>query len=588
MRADNTPKSTVWNIIIIAAVGFLLTSPAILHGWSDLGHDSVSHARWLDGFSHQFSAGEWYPRWLTESNSNLGSPIFFYYGPISYYLALPLLAIWPQNSTATWHCLGVGGALALVISGIITYFWLARWAGTRGATVGAVAYMLAPWHTAVGLYNAGSWSLFCAFLWIPLAFLGAERLIEERRGAVVLLAIGYSLLVGTHMITAIMFSPVLLLYPLFLGPPDRRLRLVFYTSGAMLLGVGIAAIYLLPAALQQSAISTYILRIPGGFYDYRKWFLGADIHSLLDYKMRVLVVTSSMAAAAFTAYLLSRRAYLHGKTRIRMLFWLLVSIGSLFFMTSLSSFLWGMPILSAFAQPPRFNALLTFAVAALCAGAAPAGGWTRSRTAVLLASTFAVAWVAGTAWAASRAYFVWHSDPKGVERLQWNERFREELPEYQPFWAVSTKHGIEAALAKVPGRGLRLEAPDHTKVSGQASIVSWQPRRAVFLVETQLPATLLIGQFYYPGWEARELKDLRLLPLSPSVPDGLITLQLPAGKHEILLRLQPQPAERIGSLISAFSCALAILLAALSVNRRKNTPDHVQTYRATAAGEADS
>src|SRR4051812_17456300 len=117
MPSQNTPNFAR-NVVLIAAVGILLTWPAISHGWSELGHDSVNHARWFEEFSRQLRDGEWYPRWLTESNGGLGSPIFFFYPPLGYYLGAPFLTLCSQNTAAAWRILGIGSAFLLVASGL--------------------------------------------------------------------------------------------------------------------------------------------------------------------------------------------------------------------------------------------------------------------------------------------------------------------------------------------------------------------------------------------------------------------------------------------------------------------------------------
>jgi hypothetical protein len=330
----------------------------------------------------------------------------------------------------------------------------------------------------------------------------------------------------------------------------------------MLLGLGTTAIYLLPAVFQRDAVSLRVVHT-SSFFDYRKWFLGADIHSILDYKMRVLVVTISMIAASAAGFCLSRWVQNNGANRTRMLFWLGISALSLFFMTSASGFFWRtIQPLAAVEFPIRFNAILTLAIAALWAGAAPAIPGNRSRWAVLLACGFGVLWLAGTEWAASRAFLVWRSDPKGLERLQDSERFSRDHENFLPQWAMSAqRHGIEAPLAKLPGHGLLLESAGRGFTAGRASIMSWEPRRAVLNVETPEPANLLIGQFYYPGWRAQDLTDDRPLTLSPSAVDGLLLVEVPAGTHQILLRLEAQAPERAGLAVSMISCLVAIVLS---------------------------
>lgn len=574
------PKSTPWNLVLVATVGTLLTAPAMYLGWPDLGHDSVDHARWVEQFSAQLRSGEWYPRWLTASNGGLGGPVFFYYPPMAEYLAAPFLSLWRPGRAGAWHGIGLASEFVLIASGIFAYFWLRRWAGTRGALLGAIAYMLVPWHTAIELYNAGSWSGVCGFMWIPLALLGIDRLIDARRGAFLLIAIAYSLLVLTNLPTAILVSLLLPTYSLFLALRDSRIRRAFQTGCAMLLGLGIAAAYLFPGVLLQDAGFSYILRAAGGFYDYHKWFLGADIHSIRDYKLRVLVVSVSMLAAAAGGYYLSRSVYSRGPNRKRMLFWLGVAAVCLFFMTPLSVFLWSsIRPLATLEGPPRFNTILAVAVAVLWAGAAPALSQSRSRWPVLLACSFGFLWLGGTCWAASRAFLAWRSDPKGVERLEEGERLREERPEFQPRWASTVMHqGVERLIARLPGRALRLESPLGEPMSGSTSIVSWQPRRAILKLENTQPGRLLVGQFYYPGWQARDLKDQQFLPVSASNPDGFLSVEVPAGTHQIVLQLEAESPERAGLAVSGVSCVLACIIGLVSALRR--TDQTTRTERA--------
>ncbi len=581
MRLLGTGKGIIRrHLLLIAAAGILLTGPAIWKGWPDLGHDSVDHARFVEQFGAQLHGGEWYPRWLTASNGGLGAPVFFYYPPLGEYLAAPFLSLWPPGSAGAWHSLGLASGLVMIASGIFAYFWLLRWAGNRGALLGAIAYMLVPLHAAIELYNAGSWTGFCAFIWMPLALLGIDRLMDSRSGALLLIAAAYSLLVLTSLPTAILISVLLPAYSFFLASGGTRIRRLLQTSCAMLLGLGMTAAYFLPGAFLQDASFSYVLGMPGGFYDYRKWFLGADIHSIGDYKMRVFVVSVSMLAAAAAGFYLSRTVYNRGANRTRMLFWLGTAAVCLFFMTPLSVFLWSsIRPLATLEGPYRFNMILAVAVAVLWAGAAPALSQSRSRWPLLLACGFGLFWLGGTGWAASKAFLAWRSDPKGVTRLEEGERFREERREFQPRWASTVAHeGVEPLIRRLPGRALRLQSPSADPMSGSASIVSWDPRRAILNVENPHPGRLLVGQFYFPGWQARDLTDQQLLPVSASTPDGFVSIELPAGRHQIALQLVAEPPEEIGLAISGFSCLLACIIGIGSALRRAS--QGTQTKRA--------
>jgi hypothetical protein len=69
-------------------------------------------------------------------------------------------------------------------------------------------------------------------------------------------------------------------------------------------------------------------------------------------------------------------------------------------------------------------------------------------------------------------------------------------------------------------------------------------------------STLLIHQFYYPGWSASVRS-----PVEAS-GQGLIRVKAPAGEYELRLWLNGGRMETLGKWVSALSVAMALLLAA--------------------------
>jgi hypothetical protein len=72
-----------------------------------------------------------------------------------------------------------------------------------------------------------------------------------------------------------------------------------------------------------------------------------------------------------------------------------------------------------------------------------------------------------------------------------------------------------------------------------------------------------ILQFYYPGWQAHVAGSEAELDLRPTEPDGLLSIDVPAGDHKIVIELTKTDAERTAQLISAISAVCLILYAAL-------------------------
>lgn len=196
---------------------------------------------WLDQFANEFRRGVLYPRWLPLSHGGLGSPVFYYYPPVAFYV----------GSSFVLAGLGVYQALiatffgAYLLSGAAMYLWLKDQA--RSPLLGALVYMIAPYHAA-NFYLRGALAEFVATALLPFVMLGLSRLQLGRRDGFAIVALSYAALVCTHL-------PLALLASLFLiGPyaliPARRARRQLLTAGAALAtGIAVASVYLLPALM---------------------------------------------------------------------------------------------------------------------------------------------------------------------------------------------------------------------------------------------------------------------------------------------------------------------------------------------------
>src|SRR5882762_6415994 len=72
--------------IAIVSVATLLTLPAAVTA-PRLNDSFWIDWVWLDQFAEQLRHGVLYPRWLPLSHGGLGSPVFYYYPPLAFYLA---------------------------------------------------------------------------------------------------------------------------------------------------------------------------------------------------------------------------------------------------------------------------------------------------------------------------------------------------------------------------------------------------------------------------------------------------------------------------------------------------------------------
>ncbi|HLL72737.1 MAG TPA: hypothetical protein VK363_14940, partial [Pyrinomonadaceae bacterium] len=248
-------------------------------------------------------------------------------------------------------------------------------------------------------------------------------------------------------------------------------------------------------------------------------------------------------------------------------FWMCVAAVCFLLMTPLSDFVWRLvKPLRTIQFPWRFNAVLCVAAAALIAQAA--GSLRRGRrngafrwSALVLGCVLVLGWVVFTVQVARKEFpTLRRGSPAGMDEayLKRLEHGRD-APEYRPATAASTQAGdFENLLSRIcrdeSGRMARACAVEGT---GTIKVERWQPREISLRVETESGLALNVSQFYYPGWAA--YLDGRRHPLAPSAPDGLLHLTVPAGTHQVNLRLRHTAAEDAGIILSAASLVALLL-----------------------------
>ncbi|MEA3043898.1 MAG: hypothetical protein QOH47_1736 [Sphingomonadales bacterium] len=224
--------------LAIGAFALLLILPAML---SPLKlHDSFwIDWVWTDQFAGQLRQGIIYPRWLPGSHDGLGAPVFYYYPPLSFYPAGLLAALGASPYAAILATFG----LAFAGAGAAMYGWARSW--TSHPLAAGLFYMAAPYHLA-DFYGRGALAESCAIALIPLLALGLRRVVEGR--GVGLAAIAYAAMIATHLPLALLASLFLVApYALVLAKGRPRPLLAF--APPLAIGIGLSAIYLLPALL---------------------------------------------------------------------------------------------------------------------------------------------------------------------------------------------------------------------------------------------------------------------------------------------------------------------------------------------------
>ena len=241
-----------------------------------IGDDYKNQIIAYEAFKEQVQAGELYPRWLHNINHGFGGANLFFYPPLIYYVSYFIDIVGLQQFD-TLHVLILNVSFFLILSGITCYFWLSSFCSRYASVVGALLYMIAPYHLFIDVYERNNVAEFAAFAWIPLLFLLSLRQPFPKYVLGILLALVYALFLVTHLPSAVFVTPFLVFAKgcSILTAHERSIEKIS-TFGVFLfclfLGGCLAGIYLYPALTLLDSVRSQVLW-SGPFYDYKQWFL---------------------------------------------------------------------------------------------------------------------------------------------------------------------------------------------------------------------------------------------------------------------------------------------------------------------------
>lgn len=327
--------------LAILATATVLTLPAVFTATRTNDSFWIDWV-WVDQFADQLRHGTLYPRWLPQSHAGLGSPVFYYYPPLAFYLTAPF--VWAGLSTfgAILAMFFVGYAL----SGATMYLWLKD--QTSSPLAGALIFVATPYHS-FNFYMRGAMAEFLATAIIPIVMLGLFRLSERRNCGLVLAAVGYSVLICTHL-------PLALLASLFLFGPYSLLRAWHDPRSlggfaiAFGLGIALASIYLIPAFSLAAYRDTASLWALPTLYpsNWTVWHpASADFNAMRD----VLVVAASLAIPLASLALRQRSG------------WAMFGLVCVALAIGVIPMFWSLPILKPVQFPFRLLPIVEFALA---------------------------------------------------------------------------------------------------------------------------------------------------------------------------------------------------------------------------------
>ena len=540
-----------WVVLLVLPALAPLARPGFFES-----HDGIFHVYRLAALDRAVRAGVLYPRWFPEFAFGYGHPVLNFYGPLSYYWGLPFTLLGAGDVLATKLILATG----LVASALGLYAFARLYLDRLPALVAGVLYAYLPYHL-LDLYVRGAVAEFLAFVWFPLILLAFHRLLDETEGRrwltwLAIAGLTLAALVLTHSLSAFIFAPVLGAYLLFRLATRLEGRSLGRLFLALALAATLSAFYWLPVLAESHYVGLASTTSEG----YQRHFLAPTELFSLDpayrYEVRDPITfplgwVQGLVLVAAPGLLLLRR------WRRPAVFFLAVALASAWMLTSPSQPAWEAfePGLAFLQYPWRFQALTVLATAMLAglllqalAGASRPGAGVAA--VVVLAAT--------GAWALAALPVTPTRPPLSVVDMWAHDRDLGQVGstwtgEYVPIWVKEQRWAISHPLEE--------PADDVTAppVAERLTLTGVGYTRYHFALESEAETSLVLHQFYYPGWEARWQGEV--IPARPVGSLGLAAFDLPPGEGHLVLRLALAPAQRWGSLASLLAAfAVAVLL----------------------------
>ncbi len=589
-------------LLIAVAAAWPLMREAGLLNTTRGGGDSPFLLQRLHQLQSALADGHFPVRWMPDANYGYGFPFYNYYAPLSLYIAVLFRLIGFSYVRAIQLAQLAGFITAAAGMFALGRRWFkSKWSGL----LAAVAFTLAPFHMVNVYVRGDSLAEFWAMAFYPLILLSVDDLVSRRQRAdrkkpLALLALSYAGLILSHNISAMIFSPFLLLYivarwwhqsrqdgiaadePSEAGGQWSPTASLALAAAGLILAFSLAAHFFLPA-LVEKGLAQLDPSTQGHFY-YANHFRGFDLVQptfFFEYEpdggsafrtglVQALLALAGTAMLLFGSRLWDRRELGDRLRRLRpyTAFVIITLLVTTFMITPLSDPLWAhLPLLPFTQFPWRF-----LSVQALAAALATAALGLLPGKRIVVPAVVILLLLANMGRLETAHLYLTDADvtPEKLAQYEWftgnigSTVSAEYLPKtvqpraYTSLWLTTGDRDHVQPLSGTL-RAYRL-------VSRKATRQSWQVDVAP--AEGAAGATLSFPTMHWPGWSAEV--DGQPVEVRPAPGSGLITLDVPPGEHEVTLRLERTPL-RLGAELLSLAALLIVgwLIKPVRLPRRR-------------------
>lgn len=506
----------------IGAAVFAVEIPFFFLG-TPSGHDVEFHLySWLEVLS-QWKHGIMYPRWAAFAHFAYGEPRFVFYPPASWTLGALISSVCPWTIASAVYIW-----IALVLAGSSMFLLARRWFNRREAIFAAVFFAVNPYHLVI-VYWRSAFAEMLASCLVPLLLLLVLRAAEDDRGAIAPLGLLLAASWLTNAPAAVMIHYSLALLMVFFGWRRRSLRPLWIAAASVVLGISVAAFYLLPAIYEQRWIEIANAVSAGSRPADNFLFIHTTdpdhdaFNRIISWVALLEMILVACAAGASTW----RKEHRHLWTAL--LAWAVACSAMMF---PLSLLLWKILPKMQFMQFPWRWLLCLSMIFTLFLTDGARRWWLRGAVCVLSIAVIAVAW--------HRVQPPWWDTTADLREMQDNMDTGagyEGTDEYTPLGADPTSIDKDARKVTVAGAA---RADIH--------VLRWDADLKSFTAQMSGADELALRLFFYPAWHA----EVNGRPVEPIARAGTGQMLLPvsAGMNRVEIRFTRTWDRTVGAWIS--------------------------------------
>jgi 6-pyruvoyl-tetrahydropterin synthase related domain len=553
---------------LILACAAIAVLPLAWRGTS-CGHDFDFHLQsWLE-VVHHWGEGILYPHWDASANYGAGEPRFVFYPPVSWLVGAVLGAFLPWTWTPVAFTL-----IAFIGCGLSCYMMAREWMADDAAAVAACVYLLNPYLIFVA-YERTAYGELLSAMWLPLLVLYGLR----QNPSLLPLSLIIAALWLTNAPSAVMGCYLLALLVLVAAIRNRSYVLIVRAIGAIALGLGLAAFYIVPAAYERRWVEIARAIAPGLRVE-DSFLFGHTGEAFHDH---VLQTASWIAVAMLLASLIAA-FFPQRNTRPTLLrtpfFATLVTICILFL--PLGDVLWKHAPELRFLQFPWRWLLVLGVVMAVFIGLSLRGSFLEAKTRKAILTRAISMLSLAVVMSLLAAFLFWQpcddEDNIAAQRTTFHDSGFEGTDEYTamnadngdiqqdlPLVRILKSADSDEADSSITENPEWQESTTNT-VDAQLNIRHWTSESKEVNIGLSTPAYAVFRLMDYPAWQVQ--MNGKAIPVMPHRADGLLTVPLNAGHSVITIRYATTRDVELGRAISLLALCIAIAVFAQTKRRR--------------------